>query len=370
VRQKIRGDVLDVGPEATLGLSVICPFYNEEQIIGESIRLLLGQLDKIDADLELIVVNDGSRDRSCEIAMEIARDAPKLRVLSYPFNRGRGHALRTGITQARGEILVTTEIDLSWGEDIVERLHRAMQDHPDADMVVASPHLPEGGYRNVPAMRVFFSRFGNWVIRACMANAVTMNTGMTRAYRRDAIRSLPLDEDGKEFHLEVILKANALGYRVHEIPALLEWKEYKHEGNRVQRKSSSRVKKLVVTHSLFSLFANPIRYTWGLAGASLVLSAIFLVWGVIRLAMGLVSVYVGVFSVALAILAVLLFAFGVIAQQGSMTQRELWRLKQEMWRKDSDAVEGREARSAGGSARQTASGGDAARGAGDGRPGR
>ena len=77
-----------------------------------------------------------------------------------------------------------------------------------------------------------------------MSNAATMNTGMTRAYQRDAIRSLTLDEDGKEFHLEVVLKAQALGYRFHEIPALLEWKEYKHQGRRVERKSSSKIDRL------------------------------------------------------------------------------------------------------------------------------
>ncbi|MFV2041264.1 MAG: hypothetical protein ACC644_04650, partial [Candidatus Hydrothermarchaeales archaeon] len=92
-----------------------------------------------------------------------------------------------------------------------------------------------------------------------------MNTGMTRAYRRRCIRSLPLEEDGKEFHLEVVLKAQAMHYRISEIPAILEWKEYKHEGQRTQRQSSSKVNKLIVSHSLFSLFGNPVRYVWMLA---------------------------------------------------------------------------------------------------------
>lgn len=330
--QAIRGDVLPVGTEATLDVSVVCPFYNEEGILAEAIQTLLRRLEKLEGSWELIVVNDGSVDRSGEIAAELARHHDRLRVLGYRFNRGRGHALRTGIAQARGRVLVTTEIDLSWGEDIVERLVEAMRANPDADMVVASPHLPGGGYKNVPAQRVFFSSFGNWVIRALMANAVSMNTGMTRAYRRESIRSLPLEEDGKEFHLEVILKAYSLGYRIAEIPSILEWKQYKHEGKRVARKSSSKVKRLVVSHSLFSLFANPMRYTFALSGLALVGSAGFLAWGVVRLALGLVSVYTLIISLALVIIAILLFAFGVIAQQGNMIQRELWRLKQDLWR--------------------------------------
>lgn len=331
MQQKLEGDVLDVGVDATLDLSVVCPFYNEEQIIGEAIETLLDGLEKLDVKWELIVVNDGSRDGSRAVAAEIAERRPNLRVLSYPRNRGRGNALKTGLDQARGEVIVTTEIDLSWGEDIVERLYAAALENPDTEVIVASPHLPGGGYKNVPRDRVFYSQFGNLVIRACMSNAVSMNTGMTRVYRRHAIRSLPLDELGKEFHLEVILKAQALGYRIDEIPAVLEWKQYKHQGQRTERKSSTKVNKLIVTHSLFSLFGNPVRYVWMLAGVATVLSMGFLVAGIVRYAMGLVSVYMGIMSLALAMIAILFFAFGVIAQQSNMIQREIWRLKQDLW---------------------------------------
>jgi len=276
MQQKLEGDVLKVGTEASLDLSIVCPFYNEEQIIGEAIEILLARLDRMDVKWELIVVNDGSRDGSYQIAAQIAQRDPRLRVLTYAHNRGRGHALKTGIDQARGAVIVTTEIDLSWGEDIVDRLYEAWHANPDIDVIVASPHLPGGGYKNVPRNRVLYSQLGNLIIRTCMSNAVTMNTGMTRAYKRSAIRSLPLDELGKEFHLEVILKAQALGYRIMEIPAILEWKEYKHEGKRTQRKSSSKVNKLIVTHSLFSLFGNPVRYVWVLAGIATLLSGAFL----------------------------------------------------------------------------------------------
>ena len=330
MEQKITGDTLDVGPEATLDLSVVCPFYNEEQIIEAAVGGLLARLEGLEVSWELIVVNDGSIDDSYERVRKAAASHPKVRVLSYRFNRGRGHALRKGIAQARGEVIVTTEIDLSWGEDIVERLYAATQEHPDADIIVASPHLPPGGYKNVPAMRVFFSRFGNWVIRALMANAASMNTGMTRAYRRSSIRSLPLLEDRKEFHLEVILKAQSLGYRISEIPATLEWKEYKHQGQRVERKSSSKVNKLVVTHSLFSLFANPMRYVWALAGLSLAIAGGFLIAGVVRYALGLVSVFMLIVGLAFGIIALLLFLFGIVAQQSNMVQRELWTLKREL----------------------------------------
>lgn len=317
-----RGSVVEV--------SVVCPFFNEAPILEDSVVTLLSRLHRLQVTWELIVVDDGSADAGREIIERLCEGHPELRLVSYRVNRGRGYALRQGIAQANGEVIITTEIDLSWGADVVERLYEAMESQPDADIIVASPHLPGGGYRNVPWKRVFLSRLGNRIIRTCMSNAATMNTGMTRAYRRSVIRALPLDEDRKEFHLEVVLKAQALGYRLSEIPCTLEWKTHKHKGREVERKSSTKVSRLVVSHMLFSLFANPIRYVWGLSAVSSLCSFGFLIWGIVRFFSALVSVYVLLISMSFGIIALMLFIFGVIAQQGNMVQRELWTLKQDM----------------------------------------
>jgi dolichol-phosphate mannosyltransferase len=249
---------------------------------------------------------------------------PRLRVLGYRDNRGRGYALRTGIAAARGDVIVTTEIDLSWGETVVHDLVDAMTRWPEADIVVASPNLPGGGYRHVPAKRVWISRFGNRVIRLCMANAVTMNTGMTRAYRRDVIQSLPLTEAGKEFHLEVILKATSFGHTIREIPATLEWKQHKRQGQVVKRKSSSKMNRLIVSHSLFSIFANPVRYVWLMSGAFFGLGIVFVAAAMVLFVMRMVSAYTMLFGLSLAIVGMLLFVLGVVLKQGNIIQRELW----------------------------------------------
>lgn len=314
-------------------VSVVCPFYNEAAILDHTIRHLLDQLESLDADWELIVVNDGSTDGSERIAKAIP--SPRLRVLGYPHNRGRGHALRTGIAAATGDVIVTTEIDLSWGDRIVHDLVDAFRRDPMVDIVVASPHLAPGGYRNVPARRVWISRIGNLVIRTLMTNAVTMNTGMTRGYRRALIQSLPLSEDGKEFHLEVILKATAFGVRIAEVPATLEWKDYKHQGQRVQRKSSSRIRRLIVSHSLFSLFAHPVRYVLGLSMLTLALGLFFSGWAVVAYALDQVAAYLALLGVSLVILALGFFMMAVIMQQSWAIQRELWMVQRMLSRDQS-----------------------------------
>jgi glycosyltransferase involved in cell wall biosynthesis len=308
-----------------MDVSVVCPFYNESPIIETAIRRLLSQLESLDGEWELIVVNDGSTDGSEEIARSI--DCSRLIVLGYPHNRGRGRALRTGIAAARGDIVVTTEIDLSWGDTIVDDLVSEMRGDPSIDIVVASPHRLGGGYRNVPSRRVWISRFGNLVIRTLMANTVTMNTGMTRAYRRQLIQSLPLTEDGKEFHLEVILKATAFGARIVEIPATLEWKEYKHEGQRLKRESSTRMRKNIISHSLFSVFAHPVRYVLGLSAFTSALGVIAFFGAVTAYLMHAVAAFLALLSVSLIILGLVFFMMAVILQQGWMIQKELWTLQ-------------------------------------------
>jgi glycosyltransferase involved in cell wall biosynthesis len=320
---------MQASPTSQAAVTVVCPFFNEEKILREAVTRLLDRLRGLDRSWELIVVNDGSRDGSAAVVEELCRDEPRLRLLGYPVNRGRGHALRTGINAARGDVIVTTEIDLSWGTDIVERLVAAMDENPDADIVIASPNIEGGGYRNVPAKRVLVSRLGNQIIRACVTPAVTMNTGMTRAYRRDVIQTMPLEEDGKEFHLEVILKAHAFRCRFVEIPCVLAWEDYKHEGQQVQRKSSSRVNRLIVSHSLFSIFANPIRYVWPLSGVSLLLAVIFVAVGIVSKLMGLVAVYSLIVGLSLMLISLVFFTLGVIAYQGHSIQKEIWMLQRQ-----------------------------------------
>ena len=113
----------EVNQEERIVVSVVSPFYNEEQILETAVTIMLRKMAELDIPWELIVVNDGSRDNSEAVVAELCEENPQLKLLSYPVNRGRGYALRTGIAEAKGDIIITTEIDLSWGEDIVELLY-------------------------------------------------------------------------------------------------------------------------------------------------------------------------------------------------------------------------------------------------------
>jgi dolichol-phosphate mannosyltransferase len=312
-------------------ISVVCPFYNEQAIIGNAIKGMVAALEGLPHDWELIVVNDGSKDNSFDLARQAAAGHPRVRVIGYGANRGRGYAIRHGIECAAGEVVVTTEIDLSWGDDIVARLAAAFEAHPDADMLVASPNLPGGGYRNVPAKRVIISKLGNMIIRAGQSGDMTMYTGMTRAYRREAFLRLPIDEDEKEFHLEVAQKAQTFGFKIYEIPCVLEWKDHKLAvSGAPKRKSSSRIIKLMRTHMAFAAVAAPFRYILPFSAVISLVSFFFMAAAVVNLFSDRPSAFLLITGLALFLIAFVLFGVGMLSYQGQLILRDIWRLRGEL----------------------------------------
>ncbi len=241
-------------PSSTPSLTVICPMYNEGVAISENLTRLLHALDQLNRTWELLIVNDGSTDDCGEQVTAIAATESRLHLLGYPKNRGRGYALRLGFKHARGETIVTTESDLSWGAEIVATLLEGLESQ-DCDMIVASPHAPGGRLENVPAKRVFLSRFGNKILKHATQSPITMLSGMTRAYRREVIDALFLEHDGKEIHLEIVSQADALGFRIGEIPAVLRWAPPKPGAP--TRTSSFNAPKYIYSHIMFTFGQAP-----------------------------------------------------------------------------------------------------------------
>ena len=253
-------------------LSVITPMYNEEPTIGDCAARLIEAMKSFDKSWELILVNDGSGDDTLSIISQLARDDQRIRIVSYKRNRGRGYALRTGFAHCRGRYVVTVESDLTWGEDVVSRLYNQLLD-TDADIVIASPYAKGGRLENVPFRRALLSWLGNRILRVTVSSDITMLSGMTRGYKGDFIRSLPLSEDGKEIHLEIVSKGCMLDCNFSEIPATLRWAKAKK--GKPKRKSKFKMAKLIRSHLLFGFNEAPI-LLFGSIGAVVLLAGLIL----------------------------------------------------------------------------------------------
>lgn len=309
-----------------INVSVVCPFYNEEAIIQKAAQRMIENLKQQFDSWELILVNDGSRDKSLELLLSsLDPSDERVRVISCSVNQGRGRALKNGINTARGEIIVTTEADCSWGDDIVLRLVKELESHPETHFVVASPHMEGGGLVNVSPSRVFLTKVGNVLIRRFFSSQVTMNTGMTRAYRREVIQPLRVSENGKEFHLEVLLKLLTMNFRVREIPAFITWQDHKlAKAGTAKRKSSTRILKTIASHLRFMAIAQPMAYFAVAAAASLVAGTGFIVAAVWMLLIKGPAVFLAIIGLIMLLFALLFTGFSVMFSQVRESMREQW----------------------------------------------
>lgn len=309
---------------SSIKLSVVCPFYNEEIIIKRAIERMVSILSRFECEWELLVVNDGSVDGSLKLAEETAAQFSGVRVVGYPVNFGRGRALRYGIQHAVGENIVTTEIDCSWGDEIIEKMFSELLSNPKIDFVIASTNVRGGGYKNVPFFRVLISRFGNLLLRFLYGGGVTMYTGMTRAYRAAVIKHIPLFENGKEIHLEIIHKLRLLGHNFSEVPAVLEWQDHKlSDIISTKRGSSSRIRKLSKTHIVFGLATEPFKYLIFFAVLFFGMSIGLFLWGMLNLIDGEASIFLVILSALFFFISVFCSFASIFTYQNSVLRREL-----------------------------------------------
>lgn len=304
-------------------LSIISPMYNEESNIEGTVQELRRILADYEKPWELILINDGSTDHTLEAAKRLAEQYDNINVLSYPVNRGRGYALRTGFAHATGRVLVTIESDLSWNADAILRMLQTFEEDPSVDIVLASPYMPGGRTENIPFKRLAISQLGNKILGMAMPQKFYMVTQMFRAYRREVVDALELEADRKEIHLEILSKALAAGFRAVEIPAVLKW--------RASGTSTFRLRATSISHLLFSFYEKPA-----------------LLFGFIGVCMGLVGLLIGIYilviwyqrtlnpvrpMMTLLVLFVLsgiqLAAFGFIGTQIAALKKEIIKVQRE-----------------------------------------
>ena len=308
--------------------SIICPAFNEESGIESAIRRLRVCLDGLPVSAEVLIINDGSTDGTVAAATRAVGGDRRFRILSHKTNFGRGRAMRTGFQEARGEILITTEADLSWGEGVIGAMIDALQRDARLDAVFASPHLTGGGYRNVPWHRIMLSRFGNRILRALYPSPISMTTGMTRAYRVGAIRGQSFMRDGKELHLEIAHRLMSLGYNIGEVPAILSWPaDVAAKNSRGKRTDWRKVRKLIVSHLAFGFFQGISRIIGPVIVLLTIAIVVFGAWAVRNALIGAPSIYlVTLVGVQLILWATLVVGYFILTHVFHI-QSELWRLQ-------------------------------------------
>jgi len=206
-------------------LSIVIPAYNEEQFIGtllEQLRAL--DLGRLDTSKEIIVVDDGSRDRTAEIAA----GAPGVTLVRMPVNGGKGKAVRAGIARATGDYLIIQDADLEYDpEDYVPMLQAALAGR--GDVVYGSrylKHSDRGRCYNLLTGRApgqsWLAYLGgqslSFVALAFTGRYLSDTVTALKLFPRSLLSGMTLVTTGFELDHEVTAKVLARGHRIVEVP--------------------------------------------------------------------------------------------------------------------------------------------------------
>ncbi|HEY1464232.1 MAG TPA: glycosyltransferase family 2 protein [Terriglobales bacterium] len=235
-------------------ISVVMPVYNERVTLRTVVERVLAVPNM---NLELICVDDGSKDNSREILVELEKQYPQIRVFLQPQNMGKGAALHRGIREATGDFVVIQDADLEYDpSDYPLLLEPLIQQK--ADVVYGSRFLGGAPHR----VLYFWHSVGNKIL-TLISNCLT-NINLTdmetcyKAFRRDVIQSIPLEEKRFGFEPEITVKVAKRQLRIYEV-GISYWGRTYEEGKKIGWKDGVRALWVMLKYSMKEPSTRPQR---------------------------------------------------------------------------------------------------------------
>jgi dolichyl-phosphate beta-glucosyltransferase len=200
-------------------LSVIVPAYNEERRLGDTLKRTHDYLRARFQRFEILVVNDGSTDRTGEVVDAFAKQAPEVELVQLRENSGKGCAVRTGMLAAEGDYVLFSDADLSTPIEEVEKALALMA--KGYDVVIASRALPESDVQvHQNFLRETMGKTFNRVVRLFSRLPFPDTQCGFKCFTREAAQDVFSRAliNGFAFDVEALVLARKLGYRMADFP--------------------------------------------------------------------------------------------------------------------------------------------------------
>ena len=200
-------------------VSIVIPAYNEALRLPSSLDRIERFATEQQLKLEVIVVDDGSRDGTAEVVSQRVARWPQLRLLQAERNAGKGAAVRLGMSAARGRYRVFSDADLSVPIDDLEKLLRPLRE--GAGVAIASRALKDSEIElHQPWYRETMGKIFNKLVRLFVLGGVHDTQCGFKAFTAEVAQRVfpPLQTHGFGFDVEVLYRAQRAGYRIVEVP--------------------------------------------------------------------------------------------------------------------------------------------------------
>jgi len=195
-------------------LTAFFPMWNEEAMAATTVeaahtvcRRLVGEEELV--DYEILLIDDGSTDRTGEIIDELAAADPHVHVVHHGHNRGLGAGIKTGFGEARGNVVLYTDADLPADLAEVRKALRLLRIY-DADIVSAYRHDRTGE----GSKRVVYSFAYNWLVRLAFGLRVRDVNFAFKLCRREVLERVRLESEGSFIDAELLIRAQKAGFEI------------------------------------------------------------------------------------------------------------------------------------------------------------
>jgi glycosyltransferase involved in cell wall biosynthesis len=196
--------------QGSSSISVVLPAFNEAQNLATTVNDGIETLQKIGADHEILIVDDGSTDDTPAICRELAARYSAARIIRHERNRGYGAALRTGFSAARHDFIFFTDAD---GQFRFDQLSEFFASIDGADAVIGYRARRQDSWH-----RKFNAHVGNWIACPLLGLRARDINCAYKLLRRQSLRQLPLRCDGAMINTELLAFAARADWKIRELP--------------------------------------------------------------------------------------------------------------------------------------------------------
>jgi glycosyltransferase involved in cell wall biosynthesis len=229
-------------------ISLVFPAFNEAENLPALLESATSIGEGLELDFEIVIVDDGSQDRSQELLAISCAGNPRIRAVHHAANRGYGAALRSGLREARGELVFFSDADLQFDLGEIRRL----LEHAEEFDIVAGYRAP----RRDPWIRRVIAGVWGGIVRALFGLPVRDIDCAFKVFRREVLDAIPIESIGAFVNTEILARARAAGFAIKQVPV-------SHRRRRSGRQTGAHprviMRALIELSQLYSELRRPLR---------------------------------------------------------------------------------------------------------------